>query len=303
MPQHPLLEEQVEEAFGIEVAGVEQLDVPVNDVVRITAPAGCFALKIYHGKRTAQDVEWEAGLVRHLTAHGAPVAPLVRGRHGYVEQVDVDGRPRAATLAEWAPGDKPTRGRATYLLLGHAAARIHAAGDSFSSPLTRTRYDVTVLIDEQLERMEPHLREARRWEQARELGARLRRFVESQDLDWGVCHMDLTLDNVHVHEGTLTVFDLDSAGECWRAIEPHGVLRSSVRDFGDWLEGYRSVRPFGETDARAVHAFTIIGDLRVVAWKLGVAESSRGKPLLAAAELPRVVDDWLALERAIPAIA
>jgi Ser/Thr protein kinase RdoA (MazF antagonist) len=31
--------------------------------------------------------------------------------------------------------------------------------------------------------------------------------------------MDLTLDNVHLAEG-LTVFDFDSAGTCWRAVEP-----------------------------------------------------------------------------------
>jgi hypothetical protein len=42
---------------------------------------------------------------------------------------------------------------------------------------------------------------------------------------------------------------------------------------------------------------SIIGDLRVVAWKLGVARSSRGKPILGIADLPGVVDTWLDWER------
>jgi hypothetical protein len=43
----------------------------------------------------------------------------------------------------------------------------------------------------------------------------------------------------------------------------------------------------------AVAAFGILGDLRVVAWKLGVAASSRGTPLLTVRDLPAIVDGWL----------
>ena len=110
----------------------------------------------------------------------------------------------------------------------------------------------------------------------------------------GICHMGLTLDNVHVTEGgTLTVFDFDSAGPSWRAVEPYGVLRYSANAFGSWLFGYRGVRPFSPADEAAVAVFGIVGDLRAVAWQLGVAVSSRGTPLLEAAALPAVVDGWL----------
>jgi Ser/Thr protein kinase RdoA (MazF antagonist) len=108
--------------------------------------------------------------------------------------------------------------------------------------------------------------------------------------------MDLTLDNVHLAEG-LTVFDFDSAGMCWRALEPWGVLRSSAAYFQAWLAGYRTARPFSAADEGAVAAFGILGDLRVVAWKLGVAESPRG-PLLGVGDLPTIVDGWLDWEAA-----
>ena len=83
-------------------------------------------------------------------------------------------------------------------------------------------------------------------------------------------------------------------GWCWRAIEPSGVLRFREDYFRDWLEGYRTVRPFSAADEQAVPAFRVIGDIRNLVWKFGRAASSRGAPLLTADELPRVVDDWLA---------
>jgi hypothetical protein len=65
--------------------------------------------------------------------------------------------------------------------------------------------------------------------------------------------------------------------------------RFSATYFQAWLAGYRTARPFGIPDEAAVAAFGILGDLRVVAWKLGVAASSRGSPLLAVRDLPAIV--------------
>ena len=89
------------------------------------------------------------------------------------------------------------------------------------------------------------------------------------------------------------MFDFDSSGTCWRAVEPWGVLRLSTAYFHAWLAGYRSVRQFGSADEAAVATFAVVADLRVVAWQLGVAASSRGVPLLSPWDLPAVVDGWL----------
>ena len=192
----------------------------------------------------------------------------------------------------WAPGSKPTPGHETYHRLGSAAARIHHAADGFADSPEREIYDAEVLVDDQLRRMEPLLVQTGRWRIAVELGERLKAWIADPRLDRGLCHMDLTLDNVHVAE-SLMVFDFDSAGTCWRAVEPYGVLRSSPSYFQTWLDGYRAVRHFGPADEAAVAVFGIVGDLRVVAWKLGVAASSRGRPLLGAEHLPGIVDGWL----------
>ena len=90
-----------------------------------------------------------------------------------------------------------------------------------------------------------------------------------------------------------TVFDFDSAGTCWRA-ENRGVCSGpSATYFQAWVAGYRTSRTFGKLDEAAVAVFGIVGDLRVVAWKLGLAESSRGAPRLGIEDLPAIVDGWL----------
>jgi Ser/Thr protein kinase RdoA (MazF antagonist) len=253
-----------------------------------------FALKLYHPGRSLAEVRWETDLLVHLHAQRAPVAPPVQGSDGYVTGLELAGVRRVAALFRWAPGDKPTPSRATYRLLGAAAARIHTAADTFAADSGRERYDLDVLIDEQLLRMEPALVAAGRWREVVALGRRLRGRIEGRHLDWGVCHVDLTLDNVHLgDDGLVTVFDFDSAGPSFRAAEPWGVARSSWPYLAEWLTGYRAERPFSAQDEEAIAAFAIIGDLRVVAWKLGLAASSRGTPLLSADGLRRVVDDWL----------
>ena len=292
------LEEQIEHRFGLKNPKIKHLNTPVNDVARVTTPSGQFALKLYNrASRAAKDVTWELDLIEHLVEQGAPVVRPIRGSNGYVEEFVVDGQPQAAALFEWAPGEKPKPGHDTYVLLGEGAARIHRAADSFVEASSRDNYDAHLLIDDQLRRMKPLLIEAKQWSKMTELADRLKQLIANPMLDKGICHMDLTLDNVHRDGDTITVFDFDSAGTCWRALEPYGVLRFSKDYFKDWLEGYRSIRPFSPEDERAVAAFGIIGDLRVVAWKLGVARSSRGEPLLTVAELPNVVDEWLEWER------
>jgi Ser/Thr protein kinase RdoA (MazF antagonist) len=291
------LEQHIENHFDLSNIICEPLNTPTNDVIAVTTPTGRFALKLYHLQRTPAEVQWEIDLVIHLMRNGAPVAKPVRGKHGYVEALRVDGQDRAAVLFEWAPGEKPQPAQDTYTLLGKAAAHIHQAANTFASSFPRESYDAHTLIDEQLHRMQMLLLEAKMWKQAVALGERLKQVTTNPALDRGICHMDLTLDNVHRHGESIIVFDFDSAGACWRSIEPYGVLRSSKASFAAWLDGYRSVRPFNQHNAQAVAAFAIIGDLRAVAWELGVARSSRGKPLLGVSDLPRIVDAWLDWER------
>jgi Ser/Thr protein kinase RdoA (MazF antagonist) len=294
------LRDQLAKHFGLHDVVLLDLHTLVNDVYKVSVSDKVYALKLYNVRtRNAMDVRWEVDLVHHLIQHGAPVVRPVSGTDGDVVSFSVAGQDRVGVLFEWAPGERPARDHHTYTLLGRAAAQIHQAADTFTTSLPRDAYDydATVLIDEQLRRMQQHLVEAKRWDPALALGDRLKAHLANSALDRGICHMDLTRANVYLDGERLTVFDFDSAGRCWRAIEPFGVLKVSRALFADWLEGYRVVRPFSADDERAVAVFGIVADLRIVAWKLGVAASSRRAPLMTVAELPGVVDEWLAWER------
>ena len=280
--------------YDLHVLELRGLDTLVNDVFAVTAAEGAYALKLYHRARTPAAVEWELDLVDHLHRSGAPVVRPVPGRTGLLQRFPLEGSERIGALFSWAPGRKPAPAPEVYDRLGAAAAAIHRAADGFAPSPDRETYDAALLIDHQLHRMRALLEETGCWAATVALTDRLRRWLADPALDRGICHMDMTLDNVHVDDaGAITVFDFDSAGPSWRAAEPWGVLRFSAAYFRSWLAGYRAVREFSPADEAAVAVFGIVGDLRTVAWQLGVAVSSRGTPLLEVAELPAIVDGWL----------
>lgn len=291
--------QQLKDLYGLESPDCKNLNTLANYAVEVTSPSGHFALKIYNpASRKPAEVQWEIDLTLHLIKNGAPVAKPVAGKDGkYLQAFVVDGQNLTTVLFEWAAGEKPKPELSTYTLIGEAVARIHKAADTFTSELPREKYDAYELLDDQLKRMKTPLEESGQYQKVYELSERMRKIITNPNLDYGVIHNDLTLDNVHLDGNTLIVFDLDSAGESWRAVEPWGVLRAAEDRFRAWLEGYRSVREFSEDDEKAVAAFAIVEDIRNVVWKLGYAKSSRGEPLMQTNELPQVVDEWLEWER------
>lgn len=291
------IEEQLNKKYGLKDPRCTNLNTLANDSYEVLTSHGHFALKVYNAKaRTPTDVQWELDLTLHLNENDVPVAKPVVGHTGYLQSFDVDGQKRSAVLFEWAKGEKPGPELSTYVLLGNVAAQIHKAADTFKSDLPREKYDMHELLDDQLRRMKVPLEEIGQWQSVFDLTERMRKIISNPKLDYGVIHNDLTLDNIHLHGDSLTVFDFDSAAQSWRAAEPWGVLRAADDRFTAWLEGYRAVRHFSEDDERAVAAFGIIEDIRNVVWKLGFARSSRGKPLMQTKELPKVVDEWLEWE-------
>lgn len=293
------LERQLMDYYGLANPSFKILNTLANYAIEVAAQTGHFALKIYNpASRKAAEVQWEIDLTLHLIEHGAPVAKPVAGKNGdYLQSFVVDGKDLTAVLFEWAPGEKPKPELSTYVLIGKAAAIIHEAADTFTSELPREKFDVHELIDEQLERMKKPLQESGEWQRVYELAERMRSIISDPNLDYGIIHNDLTLDNVHLHGDTLIVFDFDSAAKSWRAAEPWGVLKAANERFAAWLKGYRQVREFSQVNEQAAAAFVIVEDMRNVVWKLGLATSSRGEPLLKTEDLSSVVDEWLKWEQ------
>ncbi|HEY4963932.1 MAG TPA: phosphotransferase [Candidatus Saccharimonadales bacterium] len=294
-----VVSKQLKDQYGLIDSTCKNLNTLANYAIEVTTSNGQhFALKIYNpASRNKFEVQWEIDLTLHLIKNNVPVAKPVSGKGGYLQSFKVNNQELVAVLFEWAAGEKPKPELSTYTLIGEAAAQIHNAADTFKSELSREKYDIHELIDDQLERMRTPLEESGQWQRVFDLTERMRKIITNPNLDYGIIHNDLTLDNVHRNGDILTVFDLDSAAESWRAAEPWGVLRASEERFKAWLDGYRSIREFSQDDEKAVAAFSIVEDIRNVVWKLGFARSSRGKPLMLTADLPQTVDEWLKWEQ------
>lgn len=266
-------------------------------MVEVLADGARYALKVYRPRvRTRDEVQWEVDFHRHLVSAGAPVAQLVEGSTGYIETIVVGGEPRMAVLSEWAVGTKPPPTEHTYRLLGAAAGQIHAAADDFVSSRPARVSTLDTEVDQQLALLRPALKRLARWDDVALLRDVIRGFV-TNDLERGICHNDLTLDNIHIEGDRIVVFDFDSSGHHWRASEPQGLYHYSVLTDGpwwtSWLAGYLEIRAMNEVDQRAVPYFVLIHQFENTAWKLGLTPTSVGEQL-GEDQLHACVDDWIA---------
>jgi Ser/Thr protein kinase RdoA (MazF antagonist) len=237
----------VAEAYGLEVTGCVLLRSLVNDVYRIDTPAGPYVLKLY-GPRHRGDVAWEVRLAAHVAAGGVAIAcgvPLSDGR--LAGKVTMPEGPRPYTLWEWAPGDRAPRpfDDDLYRRFGMAIARFHAAAAGIDSAPRVTRMES--LLDDVLARVDA----ADRLLISSLAAATSRHLAEvGPQLDRGVCHGDVTLDNAHIDGDRIVLYDLDRACENWRAWDLVGV--AATPHWPAFLAGYRVVRPLADLDVAAL---------------------------------------------------
>lgn len=227
--------------YGIEVTGCVLLRSLANDVYRVDTPAGPRALKLYRTGYAA--ASWEVELAARVGAGVAQGIPLRDGRL-CGEVASAEG-PRAFTLWEWVPGHKPPRPRddALYHRFGAATAAFHEAAEGFPAPPFR---DVLALVDDVLARLpEPEDRAL-----VARLAAEAGRRLAGAELDRGVCHGDVTLDNVHLAGDRIIFYDLDQAAENHRAADLTPV--AATPHWPAFLAGYRTVRDFAAADVAAI---------------------------------------------------
>jgi Ser/Thr protein kinase RdoA (MazF antagonist) len=240
--------ELVAGAYGVSADRCVLLRSLVNDVYRIDTADRSRVFKLYRaGHRTPDEVAWEVDLAAALDGVVAPGVRLIDGSSSGV--VEAAEGPRPFSLWEWAPGappEPPFTGD-LYRCFGAATAEFHAAGDRAGPP--PRRFDVTGALgwplDEVLNAVDAADR-ARFAEVAQ--AARVR--LSDMDLDVGICHGDVSLDNVHLDGDRWTFYDLDRAGHGPRAADLAGVAATEHLDA--FLDGYRSVRPFAARDLAAI---------------------------------------------------
>jgi Ser/Thr protein kinase RdoA (MazF antagonist) len=249
-------------AYGLLPTGCVLQRSFTNDVYLLDVGGKGYVAKVYGpGWRTAADLAYEIELLAHLDACGVPVATAVPGRDGgLVRSLSLPEGERYLVLFTLAPGAEPVEPftPALYSRFGQAAAALHRAADSFVSAQPRAPLDLTRLLDRPLAAIRLCLgHRSADWAYLCDLAERVRaRMVEfaAAGLDWGPCHGDLTLDCFRItEEGRITLYDFDSGGPGWRAMEFQGMYAHAPRENWEAFRvAYTQVRPLGEVDLDAL---------------------------------------------------
>jgi len=242
----------------------------VSDVYLLAGPDERYVFKIYRPEwRDVPALLWEVDLLTHLSRRGAPVAPAIARRDGRaITAFAAPEGTRHGILFTCAAGEQPLPpfNADLYHRFGRAAALIHQRSEGFVSSYPRHPLDLSLLIDQPLQAIRPFLsHRPADWAYVVNLREKLRAGVlalADEGLDWGICHHDMTLDNVHVTpDGRVIFYDFDSGGPGWRSLEFQGIYDSALYNQNDhwaaFLHGYSEVRQLSRADLAAIPYFVL----------------------------------------------
>jgi len=233
--------------YGLAVTGCTLLRSLVNDVYEVTTDDARYILKLYRYRgREPDEIRWETGLSAHLIANGLStpaVRPLPDGDP--VGLLDAPEGPRPFVLQEYVDGTKPPYEQTLYREFGVLVARFHEMADSYVSEFPRRTADVSHSLDE----LHPHLAFAEE-NLLRALGDAVRNNVAQYSPTRGICHGDVSLDNLLVSGNGLTLYDFDLAGVGYRAADFTGV--AATPHWRAFKAGYSTHRPITADDEAAI---------------------------------------------------
>ena len=246
----------------------------VSDTYKVSVPGGLFALKLYRsGWRTQSEILGELAALKHLDLKGIGVVkPVPRKDGGLITEVHAPEGPRSAVLFHWASGCAPRYTDTTHSLkYGQLLARLHIAGDDFSSCDFRPKLDLNYILECPLKRIRPELRSRPLVAEALDdLIQRLRACmskVNTASWDWGFCHGDIWSDNAHIDGDHCVLLDFDFCGPGWRLFDLASYrwhARTVGKEEETWepfLEGYLQVRPLSTESLRSIGLFMIFRHL------------------------------------------
>jgi Ser/Thr protein kinase RdoA (MazF antagonist) len=246
----------------------------MSDAYAVTAGKESFFFKVYlYGRHSREEVEAEIAFANDLLSDRIPVAAPVADRCSeYIVGLDAPEGVRYGVLFRAAAGDEPQETNLAHsAAFGRLAARIHACADRQDKVYQRWHLDETYLIRDPIRGMRPFLQHrpadldylARFGE---DMIGELCALLPRRPPEYGVCHGDLHAGNARLdRDGRLTLFDLDSFGYGWRALDI-GVYRVSYdwlaldretkarKDsfWGAFLDGYAEIRTLSGNELAAV---------------------------------------------------
>jgi len=232
------------------------------DAYRIKAGEQFLFLKVFMAsRRSRHDVEEEVRLLLHLARGGVSVsAPVASTTGKHVLSLSAPEGERYVVVYEGVQGVEGTTDQHRREL-GRMVARVHQCADSLAPPYDRDYYELEELLDANLtaigaimaHRPDDYAIIVRIAEFVKDVVSRT---LPQRTPEHGVCHGDLHGgDALYSPDGSPTLFDFDSSGLGWRALDI-----ATFEGTSDWmdisaeadirrqhevaqlLEGYTSVR-------------------------------------------------------------
>lgn len=113
---------------------------------------------------------------------------------------------------------------------------------------------------------------------ARIIKKRLERYGKTEN-NYGLIHADLRLANLLLEDDQIKVIDFDDCGFGWHLHDLASAL-SFIEDkpivpklVNAWLDGYRKVLPFTDTDFEEIDTFIMMRRMQLTAWLASHKES------------------------------
>jgi Ser/Thr protein kinase RdoA (MazF antagonist) len=228
----------------------------MSDTYRAESPGGSYILKVYmHGRHPRPAIEAEIDFMRDLIEHDVSVAaPIANADRAYVNDMNAPEGTRYAVLFDAVTGEAPQETNLAHSrAFGRLAGRLHACADRLDKAYDRWQLDERYLIEGPLDQIRPHLQHRPAdlqylYALGEDWIAELHRRLPKTGPEYGMCHGDLHTGNARFdREGRLTLYDFDSCGYGWRAIDI-GVYHVTY----DWLDLSEETR---RTKARFWEAF------------------------------------------------
>jgi Ser/Thr protein kinase RdoA (MazF antagonist) len=257
----------------------------MGDTYRLEAGSRLYFLKIPKAvRRTRPDIEEEVRLLLHLVNGGVAVAVPVQTYDGaYFVTLSMPEGERYAVLYEGARGVEGSSDLHRREL-GRMLARMHLCADTLDPVYNRADFELKYVLDDSLAVIEPLMAHRRAdYEVIARIATHAKDMVTSllpqRYPEHGVCHGDLHGGDVlYSPDGQPVIFDFDSSGTGWRALDiaifqgasdwmdmsQEADLRRQ-HEVGQFLEGYTSVRTMSSGEAevlkldQAVHHIFLMG--------------------------------------------
>lgn len=260
-----------------------------DGVLRVSRPG-------YH---TLEEINSEMRWLKQINEY----TPLIvanpqKGVNGKIVQEveDKDGKTYNCVMCEFLAGENPDENDEGQLIeqfkyLGETTAYLHRQTEIWNGTekLNRPVWEYDTIIGEHAIwgdwRAFPGMNEKQTKlfaEVADIIKARLKRYPKTDD-NFGLIHADLRLANLLIEDGQIKVIDFDDCGFGYHLhdlaaaisfIEEKPFVPSLVNA---WLEGYKKVLPFTDTDFEEIDTFIMMRRLQFTAWLASHQESDPAK--------------------------